>query len=301
MKERINLAFVTDDGYFRQTVVAMTSVIRSLREERALRIFWIDVGISEENLAFLKELSGEWRADICLEILKTDQDTAGDLKVHGHVSRAAYAKMYLPELIPGDWVIYLDGDVICLEDIGGLLEQADPAYSLCAAEDRGYRYENEVLGLPPDAPTFNSGVMLLNLAKMRRDGAGDKLEEATMRLHAKTKLHDQAVFNSVFAGNWKRLDFRWNLQKNVLVPHRRLELTRQEYRDLIRHPAVIHFTTASKPWLSRCVHPYRRAYAEIYESLFGKLSFPDRTPVSLFKKMCEALAYARAGVLRRLY
>lgn len=287
MMENINLAFVTDNAYYRQTFVSMNSVLNTCEKSLYLKIYFFDVGIHQDNI---RELSMHIKniPNAELHIINIDSKNINNFKTHTHVSSSAYAKIYLAQYIPEDYVIYLDGDIICLYDISKLWEKIDEKYSICAVHNPGYTYDNTIMGLPLEAKTFNSGVMLLNLKKIRDISAPQALLEATLKYNGKTRLHDQAIYNKVFYQDWKPLDYKWNLQKMMLnSTFSELEMEKRYYINLVKHPYMIHFTSNSKPWLFRCAHPYKKYYKQEYEKYFGKLKFKDISIKSLCQRILE--------------
>lgn len=292
MEEKINLAFVTDDGYLKQTIAALVSVLDSAGNDSNFTVYLLDVGISAANIKLYQDILEQYGAKVVSIIKEIKKEAVANLKVKTHVSQAAYAKMYISDLIEADRVIYLDGDVVCLTDIKELWEEFNSAYSLCAVDNYGYQYDNEVMGLPKDTETFNSGVMVLNLKKMREKNAGEKLKTATEQFNSKTALHDQATFNYVFYNDWKKLDRKWNLQKNILLnKHKTVGMNKTEYRALVNSPAIVHFTSNSKPWLLRCAHPYRKQFQQAYIKAFSGLVYIDIGVISVAKKIKELIYY----------
>ena len=49
MNPKVNIAFVSDDGYFKYMVVAIESIINNAKENLDLNIYILDTGITSKN------------------------------------------------------------------------------------------------------------------------------------------------------------------------------------------------------------------------------------------------------------
>ena len=171
-------------------------------------------------------------------------------------------------------VVYLDVDLVVLDDIGKLFDHPLDGAPLAAAVDRHIvyrrrrgsvlslgRYEGsldqhmtDVLRIEPamhDA-FFNSGVLLIDLDAFRRLGVEAAAPGIVAEDDGRMWCRDQHVLNRLFATRAKRLDGRWN----VIVPKsRRQERSYAAFgHPTPAEPAVIHFA-GNKPW-SHHVRPY---------------------------------------------
>src|SRR4029079_3159752 len=112
------------------------------------------------------------------------------------------------------------------------------------------QYFTNVLGLAPEhhANYFNSGVLLLDLDRLRDM---DFVAKAATLIQAKSPRliwGDQCVFNALLSGSVRMIDAAWNaaIPGNLRVFLGRGEVTRA-YRRSLRRARVLHFT-GGKPW-----------------------------------------------------
>lgn len=81
-------------------------------------------------------------------------------------------RIFLPQLLPQqDRVLYLDCDTLLVDDLMALWQTELEGYHLGAVAnvlEPGLQDWPRQLGLPPEQPYFNSGVLLLNLSSMRQ-------------------------------------------------------------------------------------------------------------------------------------
>lgn len=177
-----------------------------------------------------------------------------------HLTAPAYFRLKLPDLFPElDRIVYLDVDTVVESDLSALFEQdVDDVYVAGVPAAVYHLRPDEVaqkMGLPSFDRYINSGVMLMNLARMRTDG----LVEEFLRLSARQfDSDDQDIINIVCYDGIRHLPFRFNLMtkygpKNVEEFWSRPAVQRvwsqAEYDEAMSAPVVIHFADKRKPWL----------------------------------------------------
>lgn len=301
MKEHINICFVTDRNYFTNMVVALDSLLDNNHSKHSYHLFIVDVGIGSDNRHFLMDRY-EGRGDVKIEFVGLNDTVFRKYRLKTHVSSAAYAKIYISEIIEVDKVIYLDCDVLVNADISHLWSHFEEDVIVKAVWNPFYDYDNHYLGISGNQRTFNSGVMLLNLALMREYNAASRLKEFLDRYHDKTKLHDQAAFNAVFKAQWKELDYGWNYQVSMILNHyNRLGMSKNRYFSLYSDPKIIHFTSNSKPWQFRNCHPYKQRFIERYNAVFGNAILTDRDTINLLRKIKESLTYKYYYLINKIF
>lgn len=140
-------------------------------------------------------------------------------------SKLAYLRLFLPELLPDcEWVLYADVDTLWFRDPCELWDCRDDAHALCWVEDlpttreecrrwcaaRGVKFHR-------DWKYACSGVMLMNLAKWRRESLTERTV-AFIRRHGCPPFADQDVLNLVLGGDARMLASDWDC---VLPPGRK--------------------------------------------------------------------------------
>ena len=260
MKNRLPVAFICDRGYIMQTSVAILSLIGSKDADTVPDIHIVTYGLDE---AQERELLALGREDAPVRIVRGDgcfsEDSFPVTESRYRVAtKAALLKFYLPRLLPElDRVLYLDGDIIVRRDLAGLgrIELGD-CLAAAVRDLPQVFYEKSLLGEGRDY--FNSGVMILNLAQMRREGTSEKLIEAR-RAGADDNLMDQNVLNRVLAGRVLQLSFLYNVccanLRRRWLRERMLDKLNSAYGTSFRSlseirsaAAILHYSSAEKPW-----------------------------------------------------
>jgi lipopolysaccharide biosynthesis glycosyltransferase len=179
-------------------------------------------------------------------------------------------RFLLAELLPElSRVLYLDVDILVADRLDELWAMPLEGMGLAAADnvvELALRPRLETLGLPPGACYFNSGVLLLNLERMRATGATQRLLELARLRGTEFLWPDQDALNLVFGAERAPLHPRWNCQ-NALYWWRGLAdgvYGPQAIAEAIAHPAIVHFEGPglAKPWHYLNKHPLRERWRE---------------------------------------
>lgn len=167
----------------------------------------------------------------------------------------AYSRLFCPFKLPKevDKILYLDADMICTGDINELYNIPFDGKTWVACEDKGIKKKDlKRLGLGEKQKYINSGMLLINVEKLRRDYT----EEIIINLINENKkvliYPDQDFINKVFVNDIKIVDCRYNLiAKDV------------RYSELNIKPLIIHYAGSVKPW-SDDVSRFDKEFIEPY-------------------------------------
>lgn len=219
---------------------------------------------------------GELPADGVEKVEKVVQDFGGqlellpvadDLMVGFPTAKFHYSCWYrilLADLLPDlDRILYLDCDIIVTDDLEPLWQTdlegrifggcVNPLYGPMKRAVRD-------MGITEHLDYLNSGVLLLDLPKMREANLSERLREYAVD-HPDNACPEQDALSVVFRGQWKRLHPRWNVQTALFdLPPRKLPHTEAEVKEAVNVPAVIHFNGPFKPWHVHCTHSLRSLY-----------------------------------------
>lgn len=259
--EIINICFVCDKGYTVPTMVAMTSLKnnRDLRNHYDIYVLMVNVEKQLED-KFLSMTDKGFLVHVIniknIDFSEYEQNKKGSICV---ASVSALLKFKLPEILNGiDKVLYLDGDVLINKDISELYNTNLEDYLAAVIVDSGSIYYKHKF-VKQVTHYFNSGVMLLNLEKMREEKITDQLFD-TKRSLKEDNLMDQNVFNIVFNNRIKLLSIKYNLlYVNLLRAEGKYTIKdinkcyNEDFDNLdeIKKEAyIIHYSSKDKPWIN---------------------------------------------------
>ncbi len=250
----ISLCFICDENYVMPAVVAITSVMVNKNSKDFYSIYIVANGLSDASLVVLQNLEDE---RFRIHIIKfTDDEKYNIYKISNlWITPTALFKFDLPAILPADLekVLYLDVDIIAQKDLAEIFNQdIEDVYAGVIKDYAIVRQEDfrSRLNVKHKA-YFNSGVLLLNLNKMREEHVSELLWE--YRKTHKNKYMDQDSFNAVFRENVRYLPFYYNFQYSCLrfdqkglTEYYGLDTVNSKF-EWIPNAVIIHFTWR-KPW-----------------------------------------------------
>ena len=246
----INIVFITDKNYVFPTKVAIKSLIANKNKETKYNVNIIGVELDENDVFLFKNLETD---NVKINIIQKDNDY-GDIGFnHQHVSKAALFKFQIPNIFSNlDKILYLDGDMIIKKDLTELYDiDLGNNYAAVVKDFAGQSIEKHNIKIN-HKDYFNSGMMLLNLKKMREDNMSDKLLEIKKN---ETFGHfmDQDTLNVGFEERIIYLSPTYNLMLanlkydvNDIVNF--YDITKEEFENIKLNPTIIHLTNKLKPW-----------------------------------------------------
>jgi len=254
----VNIAFLIDDSYSEQLAVTLASILKNDRHNTEFKVFVIDTGISEENKNRIKKLEGNYLIDF----IPVQPEMFEDFPSIYHLKTLNYARLLLPSLVSCDKILFLDCDLLVLDDLTELYAMDFDENYACAVRERlsdelYIKKQIKNLGI---RNYFNAGVMLLNLKKMREDDIQNKSMCFAQEHPEKILLLDQCVLNHVFEDRVKFVDKRWNYQYKLNKSPKP------------KNPAIIHFVGWEKPFFG-FAHPYENLYYKYLKLTPYRMSF----------------------------
>lgn len=274
----VALCFTDAAGrYYKHALVTALSVLDNAQGPVVLHLVH-DGTVSSEAQAAFEGICGRYGQKLALyRAREISQETQKNIPAF--LGKGTLYKTMLPELIQEDKVLYLDCDIICACDVANIFTHDVSGYYLGAVkmgQEQGLKWVRK-LGLR-SAFCINAGVLLMNLAKIRRE-----IPEYTDRLlevvrTARIQVGDQGATNIFFDGKADAYRFlpefcnvRVEQQDNATLPM-------SGYRG-----KVIHFA-GKKPWevFSAPALWYWKYYS---------MAFPEEDVFALMEKL-EPYEYA---------
>ena len=241
--KEIPIFFAVDDGYSPFLAVAIQSLIDNASAEYTYLIKILNTDISEEN----KRKIGKYeRENVDIEFVDLNyyiQKVKDKLYTRDYYSKTTSFRLFLPNLYPPyDKVLYLDSDIVILDDIAKLYNTDMGDNLVAAAPDDVIQsmpvfqdYVEKVVGVADSRRYFNAGILLMNLHELRRF----KFQEKFVYLLDKIKFavaQDQDYLNRLCKGRVKLLDRTWD---RMPIPDPKIKT---------EDVKLVHYNLAFKPW-----------------------------------------------------
>lgn len=189
-------------------------------------------------------------------------DPARELVVRGaHRSIDAYTRLWVEDFFPEtvSRVLYLDSDMVVVGSIADLWRMDLGDQLLAATTIPGAAAACRPLSVPEEYGYFQSGVLLINLAKWRESGAFERIRN-WLAANGTTAADDQDALNACFYYQRVVLPHIWNVIVPFYYDHHPLGITEVERQEIRRDARIVHFNVPSKPWFYMSRHPRREEY-----------------------------------------
>lgn len=300
----MNIALTFNHAYVRYAVVLLTSLYVNNADSSA-NVYVLHRDLTERDMRMLEQLAETYRQKIFFR--KADLSEYGTLLPTTETwSLEMYYRLLLGELLPPEVgrVLYLDTDVI----VNGALEEFYGTdfgeMELAAADDvmiQGNFSERQkrMFGEKKDVRYFNSGVLLLNLEKMRGKYTFRDYMRAAAEQNYELTNPDQDLLNLVHYGKVLYVD---NSKYNVFP---QCAVMNGVSAETLRREAVILHYAGRKPWNSNGLHYEAERiwweYAKMtpfYRELMERVFLADLADTSYQAKM--ALLMENAELKRNL-
>lgn len=308
---RVDLAFAVDAGYVPYlgvVLASLASVGLTPGVHYAAHVLADDVGPrARGELAEIADRSGvslHWR-------------TPPSGFAHGFprkvgISRAAYFRLVLDELVPDDVtrVLYVDTDTLFRRDPLPLFETVLEGLPFGAVRSghcpwlaspagvAGWRD----FGLHPDAPFFNSGVLLIDVSAWRSASIGRRALAYIEDRGGALEGGDQEALNAAANGDFLELPPIWNQQPYLFRQrsHAHAIWSQSEVTSAIEEPGIVHYIGQDKPWVSSA-HPQASLWHEVaVDTPWTGRSRPVSLPLRrLVRRIGLAGRVLRHGSIRR--
>jgi lipopolysaccharide biosynthesis glycosyltransferase len=252
-----------DDRYALPLAAMVRSLIDHFHPRRRLRLYVLDGGISAHNR---RKLEASWDLrNVELLWLRPDRRLLEGVPVNRRFGLASYFRLLIPRVLPATErrANYLYADTIVLKDLSRLWEEDLRGKPLGAVIDFGFRTLGKSFIAPGEwrsrasAPYFNSGMLLLDLGRWRKQKLAEKALAKLRAWQENVILPDQDALNATFIGAWRQLHPRWN----ICVEARYTGLLsagpreRAQLGEALVRPGIVHFIDGFKPWQRGCSNP----------------------------------------------
>lgn len=273
----IDLAFAVSGQYAYYVGIVIFSIIKNTNS--FVRCHVLHNGLNNEQLNNLDILASNFN-NLEINLLNVNNEKIKKIKTaKDNFPETAYYRLILDKLLPNlKKVVYLDADIVVENDIKNLWDFDIDDYYLAACREVDIHsrvsWYLDKLNLQ-DHPYFNSGVLIMNLEKIREDNISDKLLELAIEKSSYMLFGDQDILNIFFKNNVKLFEAKYNFTDWYLE--------NGYYQQL--QPTIIHFTGRfSKPWGEKSedrkyLYPYldnyrklKREYLSLVNSDYGKVS-----------------------------
>ena len=320
MIQKIPVVFCINNSYVKQLATVIVSILQNSDKNNCFDFIIFNKDITDKNKKLLLSLKS-FNKNITLRFVDLTK-TLKDFNLENFMSRRenytyisteTYFRFFIPELITEyDKVIYLDSDILVLDDLAKLYNEDITEFCAGVIQDTILEvfWENTSIKtkIPPEQSYpvyfrkklrkkenkyFNAGVLLLNLKKFRDNNITQKLWEFTAQ-ESPLEFQDQDVLNAVLEQQVKYLDYKWNVLKdsNKFNLQMRDKIKGQQLSKVYNNPAIFHYVGSNKPWQTENKHFNYKFIHEWWE-YFKETPFYKNEDLKIYAKIKNILLFQK--------
>ena len=245
MNREIPIFFTIDDSYAPFLAVALNSAIKNSDPQRNYNAIVLYQDLGADNISRLQSLQTE-NFKIELMPIRANMEALDDRMSNrlrcDYFTLTIYFRLFIPSMFPQyDKGIYIDSDVVLTDDIAKLFDIDIGENYIGACNDLSIAdipplvaYTEKAVGV--NAKEYiNSGVLLMNLKKMRDDDLEGHFLSLLNKYHFDSIAPDQDYLNAMCNGKIYYLEEKWDTMPNDAKP-------------MLTETSLIHYNLFSKPW-----------------------------------------------------
>lgn len=245
MNREIPIFFTIDNSYAPFLAVALNSAIKNSDPQRNYKAIVLYQDLGADNISRLQSLQTE-NFKIELMPIRANMEALDDRMSNrlrcDYFTLTIYFRLFIPSMFPQyDKGIYIDSDVVLTDDIAKLFDIDIGENYIGACNDLSIAdipplvaYTEKAVGV--NAKEYiNSGVLLMNLKKMRDDDLEGHFLALLNKYHFDSIAPDQDYLNAMCNGKIYYLEEKWDTMPNDAKP-------------MLTETSLIHYNLFSKPW-----------------------------------------------------
>lgn len=240
-KKEIPIIFSTDDNYMPFLDVALRSIKANASKEFVYSINILNTGLSKEKMDKINTLNDDnFKITFC-DISEHIVKIKDKLKNIYHFGLAAWYRLFIQSLFPKyDKVLYLDCDIVVLEDVSKLynVELGNNLLgavncNIISTHEIFSEYAEKYVGVPREK-YLQSGVLVMNLKEFRKSDLENKFVYLINKYNFDVVDPDQAYLTAMCYGRVKYLPNGWNKEAIPTPLEGKLN--------------IVHYALYKKPW-----------------------------------------------------
>lgn len=261
----MDVVFCTDNNYVMPCGITMISLLEN-NKGVDIAIHIVGMNLTDDNKDLLQKIGDQYSASLYFYDIDKSYLSSFCLAMNGpkHITIAAYIRLFLAEILPNDIekVLYLDCDLIVNDRLTDLWNINMQSCSVMGTIDAPAFIPTTYkrLGYPNTFSYINTGVLLINLQYWRSNNVQKSFENYLVSSQSSIIYHDQDVINAVLFKSIKMLPFKYNVHNLYYLRDWDAHLYQAEVDEARSNPAIIHFSTGTKPWVKGSFHPLVERY-----------------------------------------
>ncbi|MCA9776191.1 MAG: hypothetical protein KC800_05720, partial [Candidatus Eremiobacteraeota bacterium] len=206
MVTQIPVALSANRSFALPMAVTLHSLIRTASSSTQLKLYLLGNDLHPGLIDAVRET---------VQVIETPLPSSL-LKLSTRYPQEALAPVFLDQVIEEERILFLDCDLLVLDDLQELWNFDLRGHALAAVQDNAQPYH------PDGSSYFNCGVLLLDLKRWREQDSGRRVLDLIQTTPC--RFFHQSALNQLYKDNWAELNPRWNLIAGLcgrsFTPHR---------------------------------------------------------------------------------
>lgn len=270
----MNIVYIATDSYVSMLGISMFSLLENNKDIKQLNIYILSTDLSQESQIVLQEMADPYRHKLHFiqigdyqKAFSVETDTSG---FHPIVLARLLLTRYLPSEI--HTVLYLDCDTIVHDSLDAL-EPSDfckTDYAFAAIPEVYMpSAQKAFIGLEENAVYYNCGILLINMDYWRQHELCQDFVKYYTQMNGRLMYNDQDILNHCCQGHILTLSQTYNFAPVLYYfPYYFIRKyqpaydvsSRAKYKEIVRHPSIIHYLGEERPWVHGNFCPYQKVY-----------------------------------------
>lgn len=203
----INTAYIvyaSDDKFAEILGISIVSLFENSKDMQKIVIYILDSGISAVNKKKIETIFQKYKREMpeWIKAKNISEEISIDV-ITDRGSLSQYARLFISSLLPEDTkkILYLDCDILVLKSVKEIWSLDLHGKTVAALMDAFSKYYRKNIGLKPKDVMFNSGVMLVDLEKWKKQKIEEKLLKFISKKNGNIQQGDQGVLNAILSDN----------------------------------------------------------------------------------------------------
>lgn len=261
---KLDLLVSLDENYLPQLRVMLASLLLN-NPDAQCTVYLLHSGIPAARLSNTERGLSARGQNFCPVLV--NESLFEKAPVNRYYSQEMYYRLLAAQLLPQSLnkVLYLDPDTLIINSLRELWATPLDGHLFAAAAHTG---KSELAGgvnklrLGTEGLRyFNSGVLLIDLARCRSEVEPEEIFAYVERHASELLLPDQDVLNALYGSRILPLDdFLWNYDARNYADYLVRSHGEADIKWVMEHTAILHFCGREKPWKKH----YRHRFGVLY-------------------------------------
>ena len=271
------VVYATDENYVKLTAISLYSL---LSHNPGTDVTILASGISKDSATLLTGTAAGFGSSLRIIDVKHELEQLRLQNAPGYTSYSIYSRYFAPQLLHQhyDRILYLDCDTFITGNIADLLNLSLEDRRFAIGYDCLYNNYKKLIGLSPEQPYFNTGVLLIDIQTwIAQECTARFFDCLKCRAHLPSILPDQDILAHSLARDAAILPPQYNFLTHFQMFRTRNDVlratgipasawyTEEQYAAAREKPVIHHFLghTLGRPWYRESLNPLRPLYRKI--------------------------------------